>query len=197
MSDRDPAAGPAGPAPPCATPEDLFRRLDALGIPYRTHRHEAVFTVEEAKALRGALPGAHCKSLFLRDKKGAAYLVVCLEDRPLDMKALAGVIGSARLSFGSAERLRARLGVEPGSVTPFAALNEDSSADKIMIVLDSEMMAADLVNYHPLVNTATTALAPDGLLRFLASTGHAARVVDLAPATRARAPADAAPNGPR
>ena len=193
MSDLDTGRRRDGPA----TPDDLFRRLDALGIPCRTHRHEAVFTVDEAKALRGALPGAHCKSLFLRDKKGAAFLVVCLEDRRLDMKALAGIIGSGRLSFGSAGRLRERLGVEPGSVTPFAALNEEEAAEKVGIVLDAAMMAAELVNYHPLVNTATTAVSPAGLLRFLDSTGHAPRIVDLSPATRVEEPADVRQDGPR
>jgi len=175
------------PAPPPdsnpATPDALFARLAALGIAFTTHHHAAVFTVEEARALRGALPGAHCKSLFLRDKKGAQFLVVCLEDRRIDMKALAGLIGSGRLSFGSPERLRTALGVEPGSVTPFAAIN-DPGAQAVAIVLDAAMMRAPLVNYHPLINTMTTALAPGDLLRFLADTGHAPRIVDLDPATR-------------
>lgn len=175
-SDDDPASAPA-------TPDELFARLEALGIAATTHRHDPVFTVEEARALRGALPGAHCKSLFLRDKKGAQFLVVCLEDRRLDMKALAGIIGAGRLSFGSPERLHAALGVAPGSVTPFAAIN-DETAHAVAIVLDEEMMGAPLVNYHPLINTMTTALAPSDLLRFLAATGHRPRIADLGPATR-------------
>ena len=117
MNDQTPISQRAA-----ATPEQLFARLDALGVEYETHHHAPVFTVDEAKHLRGELPGAHCKSLFMRDKKGACFLVVCLEDRRLDMKALAGILGSARLSFASADRLRQRLGVEPGSVTPFAAM---------------------------------------------------------------------------
>lgn len=171
----------AGPA----RPDDLFAYFDALGIETATHEHAPVFTVDEAKQLRGQLPGAHCKSLYLRDKKGVEFLVVCLEDRRLDMKALAGVIGAGRLSFGSAERLRARLGVEPGSVTPFAALNDrgDGTGARVRVVLDAEMMRAPLANYHPLVNSRTTAIRPADLLRFLAATGHAAAVVDLDPAT--------------
>jgi Ala-tRNA(Pro) deacylase len=172
-------------ARPRATPEALLDRLEALGIETETHRHDAVFTVAEAQDLRGALPGAHCKSLFLRDKKGAQFLVVCLEDRRLDMKALSGVLGSARLSFGSPERLMALLGVTPGSVTPFAAINLDEAGrGAIRIVLDAEMMAADIANYHPLVNTATTAIRPPDLLRFLADCGASADVVALGPATQ-------------
>ena len=177
------------PPPPtdAATPEALFARLDRLGIDYATHHHAPVFTVEEAKHLRGALPGAHCKSLFMRDKKKACYLVVCLEDRRLDMKALAKTLDSARLSFASADRLRNRLGVEPGSVTPFAALNDETppaGEARVQIVLDAGMMEADLVNYHPLLNTMTTALSPADLLRFLDDTGHEPRIVDLTAASQ-------------
>lgn len=178
------------PAP--ATPDDLLAMLRDLDIRFQEHRHEAVFTVEEAKDLRGALPGAHCKSLFVRDKKGASFLVVCLEDRRLDMKALAPLLGAKRLSFASPDRLRTRLGVEPGSVTPFATINDRPATsedndnppfDRVSVVLDAEMMQADLVNYHPLINTATIALQPDDLLRFLDATGHHPLIVDLTSAT--------------
>lgn len=181
MTGKDAEAAARRPA----APEDLLAYLDSLGIAVTTHAHAPVFTVEEAKHLRGALPGVHCKSLYLRDKKGAEFLVVCLEDRRLDMKALAGLIGAARLSFGSPERMRARLGVEPGSVTPFAVINDrDTAATRIRVVLDAEMMQAPLVNYHPLVNSRTTAIAPADLLRFLEATGHMPLTVDLAPATQ-------------
>jgi Ala-tRNA(Pro) deacylase len=149
---------------------DLFARLDALGVRVTTHRHPAVFTVAEAKALRGALPGAHTKNLFLKDRKGALWLVVAPEDRPIDLKALRRCIGSAPLSFAAADILRARLGVEPGSVTPFALINDADAA--VQPVLDGEMMTADVLNFHPLVNTATTAIAPGDLLTFIRSCGR-------------------------
>jgi len=172
-------------APRPATPEGLFARLEALGIETTTTRHAPVFTVAESQDLRGALPGAHCKSLFLRDRKGQAFLVVCLEDRRLDMKALARLLGAGRLSFGSPERLRAALGVEPGSVTPFAAFNADAETRAALrVVLDAGMMAAGVANFHPLVNTATTAIRPADLLRFLEDCGVGAEVADLEPATR-------------
>jgi len=190
MADHGPMSDQRDDGNP-ATRTELLAMLASLGIGYREHRHEAVFTVEEAKDLRGALPGAHCKSLFVRDKKGASFLVVCLEDRRLDMKALAGLLGAKRLSFASPDRLRARLGVEPGSVTPFAALNDQPPRrhdnappfERVTIVLDSEMMQADLVNYHPLTNTATIALGPADLLRFLDATGHHPLITDLGGAT--------------
>ncbi len=166
-----------------ATGEQLFARLESLGIETTTHHHRPVFTVEESRDLRGALPGAHCKSLFFKDKKGALWLVVALEDRRLDLKALVGLIGSARLSFASPERLRAHLGVEPGSVTPFALINDPDRT--VRVVLDADMMAADIANFHPLTNDATTAIRPDDLARFIADCGHAPEIVDLSLATAA------------
>src|SRR4029077_11677457 len=106
------------------TPDALFARLDALGIAHRTYAHPPVLTVEEAKSLRGALPGGHCKSLFLKDKKAGLWLVVALEECRVDLKRLADALGAPRFSFGSAELLHQVLGVRPGSVTPFAAIND-------------------------------------------------------------------------
>lgn len=167
---------------PPATPDDLFARLEELGIDTTTHHHRPVFTVEESRDLRGALSGVHCKSLFLKDKKGVLWLVVATEDRPLDVKALAGVIGSGRLSFGSPERLMDHLGVIPGSVTPFALIN-DPACD-VRVVLDRDVMAAELANFHPLVNDKTTAIRPPDLARFIAACGHEPAILDLSPATR-------------
>ncbi len=161
-----------------ATPEDLFARLDALGIRVTTHRHPPLFTVDEAKALRGDLPGGHCKCLFLKDKKGALWLVVTLEDRRVDLKTLECRVGAGgRFSFGRPDLLREALGVEPGAVTPFALMND--AAGRVGVVLDREMLEFELLNYHPLVNDATTAIAPRDLLAFIAACGHQPVVVDF------------------
>jgi Ala-tRNA(Pro) deacylase len=160
------------------TPDLLFARLDALGIAHRTHHHPPVFTVAEAVALRGQLPGGHCKSLFLKDKKAALWLVVALEERRIDLKRLATVLGAARLSFGNAELLFEVLGVRPGSVTPFALINDRSR--RVAVVLDRDMLECDPLNYHPLENDRTTAISPADLLRFIAACGHAPRILDLA-----------------
>lgn len=159
------------------TPEQLLDFLAELGIATRTFEHPPVYTVEESKALRGKIAGAHCKSLFLKDKRDHLYLVVCLEHRRLDLKRLEPLIGAARLSFGKAELLMERLGVIPGSVTPFGLIND--AAHLVQVVLDREMMAIDPLNYHPLHNAATTQISPADFRRFLAATGHRAVEVDL------------------
>ena len=160
-----------------ATPEDLFARLAALGIETETHRHPPLFTVEESKALRGELPGGHCKSLFLKAKNDSLWLVVAPEDAPVDLKRLAKALGVGTLSFGRPELLWELLGVTPGSVTPFALIND--RARRVNVLLDAEMMRETLLNYHPLTNEATTAIAAADLLRFIEACGHAPRILEL------------------
>jgi Ala-tRNA(Pro) deacylase len=160
-----------------ATKQQLLARLDELGIEAVTRDHPPVYTVEEARALRGDIPGGHCKNLFLKDKKGQLWLVVCLEDAVIDLKSLPDRIGAARISFGKAELLQEVLGVEPGSVTPFALINDASH--QVNVVLDASMMDCDFVSSHPLVNTATTTLTPADLLRFIESCGHKPQTVTL------------------
>jgi Ala-tRNA(Pro) deacylase len=166
---------PTVPDTPPATPEELFAALDALGIAHRTVRHPPLFTVEQSQALRGQIPGGHTKNLFLRDRKYELFLVVAEEDAAIDLKGLHRVLGaSGRFSFGSSDLLREVWGVEPGSVTPFGAIND--RAGRVTVVLDAAMMAHATLNYHPLVNTMTTAIASGDLVRFLQSTGHAPRI---------------------
>jgi Ala-tRNA(Pro) deacylase len=162
-------------------PEALLVRLDTLGIAYDLHTHPPLFTVEDSKALRGDLPGGHCKNLLLRDRKGAMWLVVCLEDRRIDLKALGALFGGARQSFGSPDRLMQTLGVIPGAVSPFALINDTEVA--VTVILDAEMMGLSPLNYHPLSNEMTVAVTPDALTRFIESCGHTPQVLDLAPAS--------------
>ena len=144
------------------TPADLFAALDRLRIPYRTVHHAPLFTVEQSRSLRGEIPGGHTKNLFLRDKKGAIFLVVAEEDAEIDLKGLHRLLGaSGRFSFGSADLLREVWGVESGSVSPFGAIND--TGHRVTVVLDAD-------------NTMTTSIARDDLIRFLRSTGHEPRI---------------------
>jgi Ala-tRNA(Pro) deacylase len=158
-----------------ASPDELFAYLDGLGIAHRTVSHPPVFTVEEARALRGQVVGGHTKNLFLRDKKGALFLVVAPEDAAIELKSLHRLLGaSGRFSFGSAELMREALGVEPGSVTPFAVIND--KAARVTVILDAAMMAEEALNFHPLRNTGTTTISREGLLKFLEATRHRPRI---------------------
>ncbi len=158
-----------------ATRDELFARLTDLGIETTTKDHAPVYTVEEARALRGEISGGHCKNLFLKDKKGVLWLVVTLEDTQVDLKALPKIIGSGRLSFGKGELLAQVLGIEPGSVTRFALIND--TEQKVMVVLDAAMMAHEMLNYHPLKNDATTSVSSQDLLKFVQSCGHQPQIV--------------------
>ncbi len=160
-----------------ATPDRLFEKLDVLGIQASTVTHPPVFTVEEAKGLRGKILGCHTKNLFLRNKKGKMWLLVCLEDRTVDLKNLAGRLGAGRLSFGSADRLMKYLGVIPGAVTPFAVINDTSRAVKIAV--DKAILDRAPLNFHPLDNAQTTSIGAEDFLKFLEGEDHQAQLLDF------------------
>ena len=155
----------------------LYARLRDLGISWTTHEHAPVFTVGEAAALYDGQPGGHTKNLFLKDKKNGLWLVTLRDDLRVDLNSLAKVLGSPRFSFGSAELLIETLGIEPGSVTPFAVTND--AERKVTLVLDEGMLALAPLNFHPLRNDRTTAIAAQDLLKFARATGHEPVVVEI------------------
>jgi Ala-tRNA(Pro) deacylase len=161
-----------------ATRQDLFARLQELGIATDTLEHEAVFTVAESSKLERQLPGGHTKNLLLKDKKDRLYLVVALGHAHIDLKNLHKTLGSDRLSFAKPELLMEVLGVPAGSVTPFALMNDVSR--RVTVILDADMMRHERLNYHPLENTATTNIGRDDLLRFIRACGHEPRILAVA-----------------
>jgi Ala-tRNA(Pro) deacylase len=162
-----------------ATPDDLFTYLDRLGIAHATVSHPPLFTVEQSQALRGQIAGGHTKNLFLKDKKGALFLVTTPEDAVIELKSLHRTLGAhGRFSFGSADLLREALGIDPGAVTPFAAMND--TAGRVAVVLDAGLMENAAINCHPLANTMTTSVARDDLVKFLEATGHPPRIAPVA-----------------
>jgi len=162
---------------PDAREAALYARFAALGIEWKTHAHAPVFTVEEARALRGALPGTHTKNLFLEDKRGVLWLLVAREDSRIDLNLLAKALGAPRFSFGRPERLVEGLGITPGAVTPFALMND--TACRVTAIFEAAMLAADPINFHPLRNDRTTAIAAADLLRFARGCAHEPRIMAL------------------
>ena len=167
---------------PPAAEQALCAFLNGAGIPYEVHRHAALFTVDDSKALRGEMPGVHCKNLFLKEKKGGHVLVVCQEDRAIRIKHLEKAIGAKRLSFGSADLLLEVLGVTPGAVSPFALFNDREDAG-VRLIVDAQMMQASdagaALHFHPLHNEATLAVSADALRQFFAASGHRPEDVDF------------------
>jgi 8-oxo-dGTP diphosphatase len=156
----------------------LFARLDSLAIAHETREHPPVFTVAQAQRHRPADErGVHVKNLFVRDKKGSMWLVTAREDRALDLAQLASAIGTKHLSFASYDRLREFLGVEPGSVTPLAVLND--RGNQVKLVLDASLVDEEIVRCHPLCNDRTTGVSGADLLRFAEACGHAPLLVAL------------------
>ncbi|WP_298380283.1 prolyl-tRNA synthetase associated domain-containing protein [Azospirillum sp.] len=157
--------------------EDLLERLAALGVVAETIRHPPVHTVEEALPHWAALDALHTKNLLLKDAKDQLWLIAAPTDRVIDLKRLPGQIGSKRLSFAKEELLFATLGVRQGAVSPFALINDREK--RVRLVLDAALMAAPRVAFHPLTNTATTAIRTDDLRVFLGSVGSEPLVVAL------------------
>lgn len=161
-------------------PPDLATAFAALNIAVTLHEHPPLRTVADAHAHWDALEGAQVKNLFFKDAGGQLWLVVVPGDPRMDTKAMAGLIGSKRLSFGSADLLRQVLCVEPGAVTPLAVMNDTTR--RVRAVLHAGLMDAGTVLVHPLVNTASLQIAPVDLLRFMTARHAAPALIDLAPA---------------
>jgi Ala-tRNA(Pro) deacylase len=160
------------------SPEELLAFLDQLGIKVTTMTHEPLFTVADSQQLRGEIPGAHTKNLFLKDKKDNYFLLTVEEEASVDLKSVHQLIGAAsRVSFGRPEALMELLGVAPGAVTVFGAIND--TAGRVKVVIDAALAAEPLINAHPLVNTATTSISADDLMAFVRATGHDPLVLNL------------------
>ena len=160
------------------SPATLLDKLTSMDISLTTPTHPPLRTVEEAKAFRGDLPGAHIKNLYLRDRKKRNFLVVMQEDQQVDLKSFGGQVGSDRLSFGSADRLFEILGVRPGAVSPFTLINDPEH--RVQLILDADLADQSCLYAHPLVNDMTLGLSGADLLRFTAYTGHQPHLLSFA-----------------
>jgi Ala-tRNA(Pro) deacylase len=160
-----------------ATEQNVLDRLQTLGVRWTLNEHEAVFTVEESARLHAEIAGLHTKNLFLKDAGGQYWIVTAPHDASVDLKALPAVIGSKKVSFGKAEDMERLLGVSPGAVTPLAAINDGDGA--VCVVLDERLAGDEVVNVHPLRNTATLGLSGTDLVLFLTDVGHPPQVVAL------------------
>ena len=157
---------------------DIYEFLDSLNVSYERFDHPAVYTVSEAKKLSPEMDGASTKNLFLRDKKGIRhFLVVVPQDKQVDLKELSSILEASRLSFASPDRLKKYLGIEPGSVSILALLNDPEKTVEVFV--DNELWNAEIILCHPLVNTSTLAITRDGIKQFLEKTGHNLMLIEI------------------
>jgi Ala-tRNA(Pro) deacylase len=152
--------------------------LDGLNIVHKTIDHAPVFTVEDSAEIKAGLPGGHTKNLFLKDKAGSFFLICALGYTSVQINKLHPLLGCKRLSFGKAEPLLQHLGVTPGSVTLFSVLNDKEA--QVTLILDAALLKYEIVNFHPLLNDATTAISSADMIKFAKATGHNPVVIDFA-----------------
>lgn len=161
--------------------QDLFDYLDGLNIIHKTYNHAPIFTVDEGADIKANMPGGHTKNLFLKDKAGQFFLICALGDTPIRINKLHPILGCKRLSFGKAEALLGLLGMTPGSITLFSILNDTNH--QVTLILDKALFNHDIVNFHPLLNDATTAISSSDMIKFAKTTGHHPVILDFADLT--------------
>ena len=160
------------------TRQQLFDYLNRLGIRHKTFEHPPIFTVNEGTDIKASLPGGHTKNLFLKDKAGRFFLICALGETPIRINKLHPILGCKRLSFGKPEPLLDLLGMTAGSVTLFSVLNDKDN--QVTLILDKALLNHDIVNFHPLLNDATTAISSADMITFAKATGHDPIILDFA-----------------
>ena len=159
-------------------PRILWEQLSLASAPVRLHIHPPVLTVQDAEEHWRGIDGVHTKNLFLKDAKKVFWLVTLPHDRAVNLKDLAGIIGSAKLSFASPDALAQVMGVMPGGVSPLALVADERRV--VRPVLDRRVLAGDRINLHPMTNRATLSMHPDDLSALLGRLGYRPAVVDIA-----------------
>jgi len=158
--------------------KNIYNFLKNTGVKYERHDHKAVFTVEESKKYTPEMAGVSTKNLFLRDKKGSRYFLITVpEDKKIDLKELSKKLDASRLSFGSRERLKRILGIEPGSVSLLALVNDNENYVEAFI--DKDIWKEKALLCHPLINTSTLVIALGDMEKFLEKTGHGLNLIEF------------------
>jgi len=147
------------------TKSDLLELIKGKGLDFQIHNHKPLFTVEDSERMRGEIHGSHSKNLFLKNKKNEFYLFSCDENTKVDLKKFSKSIDAKNLSFANEEYLKTYLGIKPGSVSPFALLNDSENA--VSFYLDEKLFKSDLINFHPLINTTTITIKTQYFIKFM------------------------------
>jgi Ala-tRNA(Pro) deacylase len=148
---------------------NILEYLKDLKIDYQLVEHEAVYTSEEANFIKNKLEGIGVKNLFLKDTKNNYYLILREDTKNIDLKTLASIIGSTRLSFCNETELKEILNLTKGSVTPLGIINDKEN--KVTIIID-ELLKNQKLLVHPLINTKTISINYEDLIKFIKKENH-------------------------
>ena len=143
---------------------ELIKLLNKGKYKIEVHQHDALFTVEDSKKLRGKMNGAHSKNLFLKNKKNEFFLLSCEESDKIDLKKISKSLQLGNVSFAKQEYLEQYLKIKPGSVSPFALLNDNGFVN---FYLEQTLYESKFVNFHPLINTSTITIETDRFIEFM------------------------------
>ena len=144
---------------------DLFELLRVKGLDFQIHNHEPLYTVEDSEKFRGKIKGSHTKNLFLKNKKNSFFLFSCDENATVDLKLFSKSIDAKNLSFANESYLDKYLGIKPGSVSPFALLNDKNK--EVNFYLDQKLYESEIINFHPLINTTTISIKMNDFINFI------------------------------
>ena len=144
---------------------ELFEILRNKSIEFQIHEHQPLYTVEDSEKLRGVISGSHTKNLFLKNKKNSFFLFSCDEKAAVDLKLFSKSIDAKNLSFANESYLDKYLGIKPGSVSPFALLNDKNK--EVNFYLDQKLYESEIINFHPLINTTTISIKMNDFINFI------------------------------
>ena len=147
------------------TETNLFDLLRVKGLEFQIHNHQPLYTVEDSEKLRGEIEGAHTKNLFLKNKKNDFFLFTCDENAQIDLKHFSKSIDAKNLSFANEDYLKKYLGIKPGSVSPYALLNDLENV--VNFYLDEKLFKSKIINFHPLINTTTITIKTKDFINFI------------------------------
>ncbi len=147
------------------TKTDLLELISAKGLNFQIHNHRPLFTVEDSESLRGSIDGVHTKNLFLKNKKNNFFLFSCDENASVDLKRFSKSIDAKNLSFANETYLQKYLGIKPGSVSPYALLNDNENI--VTFYLDEKLAKSEIINFHPLINDTTISIKTEDFINFI------------------------------
>ena len=146
--------------------EAVLEFLNKNNIPYTIVHHEALFTMDGYEKIEKELGCMIPKNLFLTNRQQTKfYLLMMPGDKKFLTKEISSQISSARLSFGSEEKLNEMLSCYKGSTSLFGLLFDKNK--EVHPLIDEDILKQEYLGFHPCQNTATIKIHSKDMLKIL------------------------------